>query len=82
MRTTVGQQIARLRFKMNMTQTEFGELFSTTPMSISRWERDMNLPSSHELLKLGLLALKAGQDGWAYWRLAGIKRDDAQAMLR
>lgn len=51
----IGQQIEKLRNKMVMSQTDFGKLFRVTPMSVSRWEHDVNLPESRELLKLGLL---------------------------
>jgi transcriptional regulator with XRE-family HTH domain len=76
-----GQQIEKLRYKLGMNQTDFGELFGRTAMSVSRWERGTNLPSSRELIRLGLLAEEAGSNGWQFLELGGLKQADARAML-
>ncbi len=81
MKYVVGKGIEELRRELAVSQTEFGKLFDVSAMAISRWERDVNLPSARELIKLGLLANKAGFNGWVYWELAGIRRADARAML-
>lgn len=77
----LGQQIEKLRYKLGMSQTDLGKLLGTTAMSVSRWERDVNLPESRELLALGLLARKAGMYGWCFWQEAGLSRADARAAL-
>jgi transcriptional regulator with XRE-family HTH domain len=77
----VGQQIEALRNKLGLNQTEFGKLFTKTAMSVSRWERDENLPSSRELIRLGLLAEEAGVNGWQFLGLGGLTQADARAML-
>ena len=77
----IGTQIEGLRYKLGLNQTDFGKLFSTTPMSVSRWERDVNQPEARDLLKLGLLASEAGMYGWCFWQHAGLTRAEARAML-
>ncbi len=78
----IGQLIEKLRYTLELNQSDFGALLGATAMSVSRWERDVNLPESRELLKLGLLAKQRQIDGWNFWRLAGITQADARAMLR
>ncbi len=81
MKYAMGKGIKEIRRRLAVSQTEFGELFNVSAMAISRWEREVNPPSTRELIKLGLLASKAGFNGWLYWELAGIKRADARVML-
>lgn len=77
----IGKLIEKLRNTLELNQSDFGALLGTTAMSVSRWERDVNLPESRELLKLGLLAKETRIDGWNFWRLAGITPADARTML-
>ncbi len=81
MAQNIGRNIEDLRNQMAMNQSDFGKMFKTSAMSISRWERNENLPGAHDLLQLGLLAQKVGTNGWMYWQLAGLARTDARAML-
>lgn len=78
----LGQQIKRLRLKMRLSQSEFGNLLDTSAMSVSRWERDINLPDARELIRFGVLAQNSGLNGWRYWRLAGVTEADAHTMLK
>ncbi len=78
---SIGKQIEQLRMKFAMSQTDFAKRFRTTAMSLSRWERGVNPPEARALLKLGLLAKKQGMDGWMFWNEAGLKKEDARAML-
>ena len=66
---------------MGLNQAEFGRLLGVTAMSVSRWERNANPVPSRTLLALGLLARKAGMDGWSFWELAGLTRKDARHAL-
>lgn len=77
----IGQQVGEVRSKLGLNQSDFGELFRTSAMSVSRWERSINLPSSRELIKLGLLARERHLNGWLFWRLAGLAPNDARAAL-
>jgi DNA-binding XRE family transcriptional regulator len=78
---TIGPEIEKLRNKMWLNQARFGRLLGVTAMAISRWERNINPVPSRTLLALGLLARKAGKDGWSFWGLAGVTRADARTML-
>ncbi len=81
MATTIGQQIERLRLKYAMSQTDFAKKFRTSAMSVSRWERGVNEPEAHDLLRLGLMAKQVGMDGWMFWNEAGLTRDHARTAL-
>ena len=81
MATKVGQQIEKLRIKLNMSQTNFGQLLRTTAMTVSRWERGVNLPDAHDLFKLGLMAKQVAIDGWMFWNEASLTRDHALTAL-
>ncbi len=80
MAMTIGAAITELRKKMGLNQTQFGKLFRTTAMSVSRWERDENAPKARDLLTLGIMAKTAGLNGWFYWRRAGVTPMYAQAI--
>jgi transcriptional regulator with XRE-family HTH domain len=81
MTQSIGQQIENLRDKLKLNQSDFAALLRTTSMSVSRWERDVNLPESRMLLKLGLLAREAGVYAWGFWQEAGLTRAEARAAL-
>jgi DNA-binding transcriptional regulator YiaG len=77
----IGRGIEKPRGKIDLSQAGFADLFGTTAMSISRYERGLHPVSSRALLALGLLARKAGMNGWSLWGLAGLTRADARSML-
>ncbi len=81
MTSKIGPQIERLRVKLAVSQTEFGKRFHTTAMSVSRWEHSANPPDARCLLQLGLMAKQQHMDGWMFWNQAGLKKEDARAML-
>ncbi len=81
MGSKIGQQVERLRLKLNVSQSAFAKLFKTSAMTISRWERGENLPDASSLLKLGIMAKKQRMDGWMFWNGAGLTRDDALTAL-
>jgi DNA-binding XRE family transcriptional regulator len=77
----IGNEIEKLRNKMWLNQARFADQFGATAMTVSRWERDVNAIPSRALLRLGVLANKAGMDGWRFWELAGLTRSDARSLL-
>jgi transcriptional regulator with XRE-family HTH domain len=77
----IGPEIEKLRNKMGLNQAEFGRLLGAGAMSISRYERNANPVPSRTLLALGLLARKAGMEGWGFWELAGLTRAGARHAL-
>jgi len=81
MAQNIGRDILKLRMKVDLGQKNFGALIGTTAMNVSRYERDQHPVPGRTLLALGLLARKAGLDGWGYWELAGLTRADARSML-
>ena len=77
----LGGKIGKLRLQLGMSQTDPGRLFRESAMSVPRWERGVNAPSSRELPKLELLAKRVGVDGWEFWNLAGVTTECAREML-
>ena len=41
--------VSRLRAKLNLTQTQFGNLFGVHSMTVSKWEREILKPSDYQL---------------------------------
>lgn len=63
-------RIAKLRDSLRITQTSLAERLKVTPMSVSRWERGTQEPSSEILILLGNMS--AEPDNWYFWRAAGL----------
>jgi len=43
------QQIAKLRKDLGLSQVEFGQLFGSHFMTVSKWERGLAIPSSYQI---------------------------------
>ena len=57
MNMTLGERIAMLRKKMNLTQEELGEAFGLSAQAVSKWERNESCP---DILILPKLAKRLG----------------------
>jgi SOS-response transcriptional repressor LexA len=66
--------IARLRKRLDLNQTSFGQEVHSSAMGVSRWERGAQEPSSHSYIELGNLA--GDPDCWFFWGRAGLRRED------
>jgi phage repressor protein C with HTH and peptisase S24 domain len=64
--------IERLRRELRITQTTLAQRLKVSAMSVSRWERGVQEPSSQIFVKLGTLA--AGDMRWQFWEMAGLQR--------
>ncbi len=64
--------IERLRRKLSITQTVLARRLKVSPMSVSRWERGVQEPSSQIYVRLGTLA--DGEQRWQFWEYAGLKK--------
>jgi DNA-binding transcriptional regulator YiaG len=78
----IDKQIDELRAKLELSQADFGKIFDTTAMTVSRWERGHSRPDGRALLKLGLLAKQQSMNGWMFWQLVGVTRADALAAVK
>ena len=74
------EHVLALRKKLNLSQAEFGNRLSYSPMTVSRWERGLQKPPSDCLLQMAKLA--GPRSRWPFWRMAGINPRDVRAMLR
>lgn len=64
--------IERLRRELSITQTSLAQRLKVSAMSVSRWERGVQEPSSQMFVKLGTLAI--GEMRWQFWEMAGLQR--------
>jgi phage repressor protein C with HTH and peptisase S24 domain len=69
--------IERLRRDIGITQTALAQRLSVSAMSVSRWERGVQEPSSQMFVKLGTLA--SGEMRWVFWEYAGLHRSQVEA---
>ncbi|MCU1248649.1 MAG: putative prophage repressor [Edaphobacter sp.] len=73
------ERITGLRDRLGMSQGEFAKRLECSPMTISRWERGLGVPSTHHYVQLGKLADKAG--AWFFWERAGLQKADVARTL-
>ncbi len=72
--------IQALRRKLHLSQAAFGEKLHYSSMTVSRWERGLQKPSTKCLLTMAKMAAPASR--WIFWKMAGIRPQDARAMLQ
>lgn len=68
---TIGSRIAKCRKTKNLSQTYVAEALDVTRQAVSKWETDVNVPDTENLIKLAKLFgvsveyLACGEDGAA-----------------
>ncbi|MGZ4788742.1 MAG: helix-turn-helix transcriptional regulator [Terriglobales bacterium] len=73
------RNIASLRSRLEMTQTELADRLGVTAMTISRWERGLVEPTASGYISLGNLA--GQRDAWYFWRRAGLDETQVKRTL-
>ena len=53
------QQIQKLRTDLDLSQSEFAQLFGAHSMTVSRWERDIAMPTPYQLALMQQFRLTA-----------------------
>jgi SOS-response transcriptional repressor LexA len=71
--------ISRLRQRLGLSQTSFGQEVHSSAMGVSRWERGAQEPPSHSYIELGNLA--GDPDCWFFWGRAGLRSEDLMRVL-
>jgi SOS-response transcriptional repressor LexA len=71
--------ISRLRQRLGLSQTTFGQEVHSSAMGVSRWERGAQEPPSHSYIELGNLA--GDPDCWFFWGRAGLRSEDLMRVL-
>lgn len=71
--------IARLRERLKLNQTSFGEQLHSSAMAVSRWERGAQEPPSHSYIELGNLS--GDPECWYFWGCAGLRNEDLMRVL-
>lgn len=72
--------IERLRRELSITQTSLAQRLKVSAMSVSRWERGVQEPSSQIFVKLGTLA--SDEMRWQFWEMAGLQRTHVEGSAR
>lgn len=57
--------ILKLRERLHLNQTEFGQRVHSSAMAVSRWERGVQEPPSGIYVELGSIA--GDPDCWVFW---------------
>jgi SOS-response transcriptional repressor LexA len=71
--------ICKLRQRLGLSQTTFGQEVHSSAMGVSRWERGVQEPPSHSYIELGNLA--GDPDCWFFWGRAGLRSEDLMRVL-
>src|SRR6266481_7287203 len=71
--------ISRLRQRLDLSQTSFGQEVHSSAMGVSRWERGAQEPPSHSYIELGNLA--GDPDCWFFWGRAGLRSEDLMRVM-
>src|SRR5260221_9026773 len=71
--------ISRLRQRLELSQTAFGQEVHSSAMGVSRWERGAQEPPSHSYIELGNLA--GDPECWFFWSRAGLRSEDLMRVL-
>ena len=71
--------ISRLRERLDLSQTSFGQEVHSSAMGVSRWERGTQEPPSHIYIELGNLS--GDPDCWFFWGRAGLRSEDLMRVL-
>src|SRR5260221_12448234 len=71
--------ISRLRQRLDLSQTSFGQEVHSWAMGGSRWERGAQEPPSHIYIELG--NLPSDPECWYFWGRAGLRGEDVLPVL-
>jgi SOS-response transcriptional repressor LexA len=71
--------IIRLRKRLGLSQTAFGNEVHSSAMGVSRWERGAQEPPSHSYIELGNLA--GDPECWFFWGRAGLRSEDLMRVM-
>jgi SOS-response transcriptional repressor LexA len=66
--------IFKMRQRLNLNQTAFGQRLYSSAMAVSRWERGTQEPSAESYVALGNFA--GAPLCWYFWGLAGLRNED------
>lgn len=71
--------ILKLRERLHLNQTEFGQRVHSSAMAVSRWERGVQEPPSGIYVELGSIA--GDPDCWVFWGRAGLHNEDLMRVM-
>jgi SOS-response transcriptional repressor LexA/DNA-binding transcriptional regulator YiaG len=66
--------IFKMRQRLNLSQTAFGQRLYSSAMAVSRWERGTQEPAAGTYINLGILA--GDPLCWYFWGRAGLRNEE------
>jgi SOS-response transcriptional repressor LexA len=72
-------KISDLRSQLRLSQTSFGQKLQSSAMAVSRWERGVQEPPSHNYIEIGNLA--GDPRCWYFWGRAGLRSEDIMRVM-
>jgi SOS-response transcriptional repressor LexA/DNA-binding transcriptional regulator YiaG len=71
--------IFKLRQRLNVNQSAFGQRLYSSAMAVSRWERGTQEPTAESYIGLGILA--GAPLCWYFWGRAGLSNEDLMRVM-
>src|ERR1700694_3877911 len=71
--------IFKMRQRLNLSQTAFGQRLYSSAMAVSRWERGTQEPTAESYIGLGNLA--GDPLCWFFWGRAGLSNEDLMRVM-
>jgi SOS-response transcriptional repressor LexA len=72
-------RITALRNNLKISQGELARKLECSPMTVSRWERGLLVPSGEYFIRLGKLA--GNREAWSFWEHTGLQLADVMRAL-
>ena len=73
------KMVSELRNRLQLSQTEFGQMVHSSAMAVSRWERGAQEPPADIYIELGNIA--GDPDCWYFWGRAGLHNEDLMRVM-
>jgi SOS-response transcriptional repressor LexA len=73
------RRISDLRRQLQLSQISFGHKLQSSAMAVSRWERGVQEPPSHNYIEIGNLA--GDPRSWYFWGRAGLRCEDIMRVM-
>jgi SOS-response transcriptional repressor LexA len=71
--------VFELRKRLNLNQSDFGQLLHSSAMAVSRWERGTHEPPAGSYIELGNLG--GAPVCWYFWGRAGLRNEDLRRVI-
>ena len=73
------KMVSELRNRLQLSQTDFGQMVHSSAMAVSRWERGVQEPPSGIYIELGNIA--GDPDCWYFWGCASLHNEGLMRVM-